>query len=291
MQLKIQFNVSKGPTSPPEPAPFDPVKIRNFLLLIITLLSLIGFGVYSIWFKEPTLSLPNTLKPNTLNSPINAVPKTDALNKITAQQSNTKIVQNTILTSNTAINGESNTIHAQGSQNNILSHKSSVKAKTILANTSELPAQKNNRIAPEQTSKQEIQNLTTVTPTIVNKVKKTKAELLIPKQAINQIVHRAQLTSNILSREPIDKIEHMSLQKQNTLYFFTEIHLKNNQKIFHRWIFKKNLIAQITLNIRNTSWRTYSSKNFDETMIGQWEVQVVDSNDNILKTVAFNVLR
>ena len=115
--------------------------------------------------------------------------------------------------------------------------------------------------------------------------------MVTSNQTTNNAVHRAQLTSNILSREPSDNIQYLSLQEQNKLYLFTEIYGKNNQKIYHRWIFKKKLIAEITLNIRNDQWRTYSSKNFDETMIGEWEVQVVDQDDNILKTVMFDVSR
>jgi len=319
LQLKIQFNVSKEPIPPPEPAPFDPVKIRNFLLFIITLLSLIGIGLYNMWAKEPKPKPPYALKPNTLNSPSSVIPKnavskntsskntslknkepnTNTPNKVTAQQPDTKILKNTAANkitntaSNIAIDAESDVIPTDKSQNNIFNNKSSVQTKTTLAISSEYPAQKTDRIKPKIVlkPKPEIQNLATITPTLVNKVEQKKAELLSSKQVVNKFVYRAQLTSNILSKEPMDNIEQLSLQEQTKLYLFTEIHGKNNQKIYHRWIFKKKLIAQITLNVRNSPWRTYSSKNFDETMVGQWEVQVVDQNDNILKTVTFYVSR
>lgn len=294
MQLKIKINVSKAPISPPEPAPFDPVKIRNFLLFIVTLLSLIGYGVYSMWTKESKPSLPDTL--NSPNSALsnNLVSKNTASNTVKAQQPANISAPPEMFT---------DTIHAEISKNNIASNKSSAQAKTTnttletkitetaLTITSDSSAQKTNSTEPVLAAELELaaQKPINVTPTIVNKVEQEKADLFAPTQAINNSVHRAQLTSSIIDREPIDNIEHLNLQEQNKLYLFTEIYGKNNQKIYHRWIFKKKLMAQITLNIKNEQWRTYSSKNFDETMLGQWEVQVVDQNENILKTVMFEV--
>ncbi|WP_426360283.1 DUF2914 domain-containing protein [Pseudocolwellia sp. HL-MZ19] len=364
MELKIQFNVSKDPISSPEPAPFDPVKIRNFLLLIVTLLSLIGFGVYSLWTTESEPSLPDTLNSPSIALSSAAFPKhsvsnnseTDTSTSYTsasniavsniavsnivnaqpaanistntetqantetlvssalAEDTTTNIVDSTV--SNTENHAASDAVHTKVPQNKVASNEVTAQAKTAnttpetnipeasttkatLAITSDSPAQKIARVEPELATKKEqepklkseAQNTINVTPAIVNKVEQKSTDLLTSNKTLNKIVQRAQLTSNILSREPSDNIEHLSLQEKNKLYLFTEIHDKNNQKIYHRWVFKKNLIAEITLNIRNDPWRTYSSKNFDETMIGQWEVQVVDQDDNILKTIMFDVSR
>ncbi|XPF95754.1 DUF2914 domain-containing protein [Colwellia sp. RE-S-Sl-9] len=322
MQLKIKINVSKEPISPPEPAPFDPVKIRNFLLLLITLFSLIGFGVYSLWTKKSEPSSPSTLNtPNNVLSSKTVVNDTDSNNNNvnTAESNSTTIntktfasstltedtIANTVdsTTANAAMNTTSHTVrdtatnvmHTELLKNNITSNEAVTQTKTTIAITSDASAQETDKTEPELVAetKPEIktQSPVNVTPKTVNNVEQKEADLLAPTQAINNGVYRAQLTSNILSREPSDNIQHLSLQEQNKLYFFTEIHGKNNQKIYHRWIFKKKRLAEITLNISNEQWRTYSSKNFDETMVGQWEVQVVDQNDNILKTVMFEVSR
>lgn len=320
MQLKIKINVSKEPISPPEPAPFDPVKIRNFLLFIVTLLSLIGFGVYSLWTKEPEPSLPSTVNPpNNVLSSKTVVNDTDSNNNNvnTAESNsatiNTKTFASSTLTEDTIANAAINTvsdtvsdaINAEVLQNDITNKKAVVqpqkittaretnttKNNTTETSTTETTLAITSNLSAQETDKTEPELVAETKPEIVNNVKLKEADLLVPTQAINNGVYRAQLTSNILSREPSDNIQHLSLQEQNKLYFFTEIHGKNNQKIYHQWIFKKKLIAEITLNIKNDQWRTYSSKNFDETMVGQWEVQVVDQDDNILKTVMFEVSR
>ena len=332
MQLKIQFNLSQDPISSPEPAPFDPVKIRNFLLLIITLLSLIGFGVYSLWTQDSEPSSTSTL--NASNNALSSKTVVNDTDENTAELSQSDLKQNelkpsklnktstpealasTTLADETLANkidgtathatntevpknvnvnnqeqaAKSNTPDTKLESNN--TENSSTEASTTkatLAIASNSSKQETEKTEPELAEKTEAEIETE--PKTVDKVEQKKADLLTSNQTTNNAVHRAQLTSSILSREPSDNIKHLSLQEQNKLYLFTEIYGKNNQKIYHRWIFKKKLIAEITLNIRNDQWRTYSSKNFDETMIGEWEVQVVDQDDNILKTVMFEVSR
>ncbi len=350
MQLKIEINMSQDKISPP--APFDPVKIRNFVLIIITLLSIIGFGVYTMLNEEPKPALPNTLNsPNNAtvnNTTINTdTVNTHAVKKVIAQQpktieitETTKNAENITLTNNTVTNEISNTVNdeaaiavknqetnailAEVDQNNIASNESSVQTQVVtttkttletnttekalnvidptnvnspvIANILEASAQEANRLETEiePEIKIEIPSPIIETPTIANNANiltQKKADVLNPNQDINNVVRRAQLTSNIIDREPTNTIEHVSLQEQNKLYLFTEIIGKTNQKIIHRWTFKQNIVAQVTLNIGSYQWRTYSSKSFDDTMIGQWTVQIVDEDDNVLKTIEFEVLQ
>ncbi len=331
MKLKIQINLSQDPVSPSEPAPFDPVKIRNFLLLTITLLSLIGFGVYSLWTQDSEPSSTSTL--NASNNALSSKTVVNDTDENTAELSQSDLKQNelkpsklkpsklnktstpetlasTTLADETLANKiNSKATHATNTEvsKNVNNQEQAEKSNTpdtkLETNTTEnsnteasttkatLAIASNSSEQETEKTEPELAAEIETEPKTVDKVEQNKADLLTSNQTTNNAVHRAQLTSNILSREPSDNIKHLSLQKQNKLYLFTEIYGKNNQKIYHRWIFKKKLIAEITLNIRNSQWRTYSSKNFDETMIGEWEAQVVDQNDNILKTLMFKVSR
>lgn len=337
MQLKIQINLPQDqkPPTDEQPAPFDPVKIRNFLLLVITLLSVIGFGVYSMINKEPEASLPNTItKVDTVS---NVKPLTDnTLNAVSEEQpSSTKNLANTAPTNNAPANNavtdeitqeksaQATLKQAEQTPNNINNidniesklpthvvaanatreaqptENSAPTAKPITKPTNKSSTASSSIIADTQHSlEQEAQNIAATTetpnagnatPTSVNSNKQNNAELTSQNPALNKAVRRAQLTSNIVSREPVDNIQRFSLQAQTKAYLFTEIHGKNNQKIFHRWIFKQNIMAEITHNIGSNQWRTYSSKNFDNTMVGNWTVDVVDEDDNVLKSVTFEV--
>ncbi|MGK0382497.1 MAG: hypothetical protein ACI8QG_002268 [Flavobacteriales bacterium] len=90
-------------------------------------------------------------------------------------------------------------------------------------------------------------------------------------------VERSQLTSNIENREPTDNLEGL-VQGQNTnmkrVYFFTHIIGLKNKQIIHRWLYKGEEKATVTLNIGGDSWRTYSSKRVPSYWQGKWQVQV-----------------
>ncbi len=322
MQLKIQINLPQDQKTPTDeqPAPFDPVKIRNFLLLVITLLSVIGFGVYSMLNKEPEASSPNTitktdtvsnvksLTDNTLNAVseerpsstknlVNTAPANNAVTDEFTQEKSAQATLNNIDNSesklHTHVVAANATREAQPTENSAPTakpitkptNKSSTASSSIIADTQHSLEQE----AQHTPATTETQNTANATPTSVNSNKQNNAELTPQNPALSKAVRRAQLTSNIVSREPVDNIQRFSLQAQTKAYLFTEIHGKNNQKIFHRWMFNQNIMAEITHNIGSNQWRTYSSKNFDNTMVGNWTVDVVDEDDNVLKSVTFEV--
>jgi len=114
-------------------------------------------------------------------------------------------------------------------------------------------------------------------------------ELEVSEDHNSKFVNRAQLTLAIAQREPIDNITSLSLATQKQLFFFTQINQKKDQVIYHRWMFNQKQMAQIKLSIGSNKWRTYSSKTFNRQMLGHWQVDVVDDNDQILKSVTFDV--
>lgn len=292
VQLKIKIDLLQDSlsSSVDQKAPFDPVKIRIFLLVVITLLSLIGFSVYNMLGTEDSKSPLN----NIINTQNNASPK-----KVTPKQITTKIASpeptladnkihteelNVIDTSLAPANDPNVTIATSYNEKllavNEVNNVAPSKSKTIETSTITPPIAKVAKKEPTTVN---------VTSTSLNNIEQKKPSLVEPNQVINNIITRAQLTSTIEAREPTNKIEVLSLQEHKKLYLFTEVRGKNNQKIVHRWIFKQKNIAEITLNIGSNQWRTYSSKNFDQTMLGQWSVQVIDEDNTILKTVMFDV--
>ncbi|MFQ3190700.1 MAG: hypothetical protein ACI936_001834 [Paraglaciecola sp.] len=96
-------------------------------------------------------------------------------------------------------------------------------------------------------------------------------------QLVTAQVERSQLTSSIENREPTDNLEGL-VQGQNDemkrVYFFTQIAGLANQQIIHRWLYKGEEKAAVTLNIGGDSWRTYSSKSVPNYWQGKWQVQV-----------------
>lgn len=76
------------------------------------------------------------------------------------------------------------------------------------------------------------------------------------------------------------------------LYCFTRISgAKEDTEITHVWYYGDVERFRISLNVRSSSWRTYSSKTIQAHETGKWHVDVLDSAGTVLKTVPFTVVQ
>ena len=64
---------------------------------------------------------------------------------------------------------------------------------------------------------------------------------------------------------------------------------KTKTHITHVWYYMGAERARKQLRVNDTRWRTYSSKLIQSFETGNWEVQIIDSKDNILKVLKFNI--
>ena len=58
--------------------------------------------------------------------------------------------------------------------------------------------------------------------------------------------------------------------------------------VTHVWLHNGEVLAQVPLPVRSSSWRCWSQKNL-YGMTGSWEVKVIDSTGNTLGRVSFSV--
>jgi hypothetical protein len=99
-------------------------------------------------------------------------------------------------------------------------------------------------------------------------------------------VARAQFTSAIQDREPVDKVSNL-LNDMTRVYFFSEIKDAADQKITHRWEHDGKVMSETSFDIGSNRWRVFSSKNLDPSWIGEWKVSVVDETGNTLGASTF----
>ena len=60
--------------------------------------------------------------------------------------------------------------------------------------------------------------------------------------------------------------------------------------VVHRWIYKGQTMAEVTLDVGGPDWRTWSSKTIDPLWSGQWKVQIIDGIDgSVMETLEFTV--
>ena len=99
-------------------------------------------------------------------------------------------------------------------------------------------------------------------------------------------VSRAQFTSAIEQREPVDEIGQLGID-HGRIYFFSEIHNGQGHTITHRWLYQGKVMAEITFDIKGPRWRVWSSKNLLPFWTGTWTVQVVDGDGRVLTEKTF----
>ncbi len=102
-------------------------------------------------------------------------------------------------------------------------------------------------------------------------------------------VSRAQFTSAIEQREPVDEITILS-NDISKLYFFSELRDLQGQTVTHRWQFAGEVMAEISFNVGGPRWRVNSSKALMPGWIGDWTVLVIDGDSNIVAEYSFQYI-
>lgn len=99
-------------------------------------------------------------------------------------------------------------------------------------------------------------------------------------------VARAQFTSAVENREPVDKVSSL-LNDKSRVYFFSEIKDAPNQKITHRWEYNGKVMSEVNFDVGGERWRVFSSKNLDPSWTGEWKVSVLDEAGSTLGASTF----
>ncbi len=118
------------------------------------------------------------------------------------------------------------------------------------------------------------------------------------KKTISKINHsaglvKAQLTSNIYQRSPIDNIDKISLagKPSRPIFLFLHFNKFKDKKIFVNWYYHDKRAARVTLPVGNNDWRTYSSKILNQNRLGSWHVMVKNQSGKPLAQFKFSVTR
>ncbi len=88
-------------------------------------------------------------------------------------------------------------------------------------------------------------------------------------------VARAQFTTAVVEREPVDEIVLLDGGADH-IYFFTELKFLQGRTIVHRWEYGGKVQAEVAFEVGGPRWRVYSRKTLLPTQRGDWTVVVVD---------------
>jgi hypothetical protein len=102
-------------------------------------------------------------------------------------------------------------------------------------------------------------------------------------------VAAAAICKDVVDREAVDVGTRFPNSVQR-LYCYTKIvGADQPTEIVHVWNYGDVERARITLSVKSSNWRTFSSKVIQAHEIGAWRVDVLDTAGNLLKTINFEV--
>ena len=99
------------------------------------------------------------------------------------------------------------------------------------------------------------------------------------------------VTTKIVKGNPIDSVRRISSSSVKALYCFTRIAAPKDTDttIKHVWYLNDEVVAEDTMPVKGSHWRTYSRKGVEKGLSGEWRCEALDSDGNLLKSVSFRM--
>ncbi|MCP5365160.1 MAG: DUF2914 domain-containing protein [Hyphomicrobiales bacterium] len=121
------------------------------------------------------------------------------------------------------------------------------------------------------------------TPPAMQPVTKPAAKPAVTPE-LSSAFARAQLTTEVRNREPIDNLQSpiaLGALKGGRLSYFTEVIGMSGRTIHHTWIYKGQTVLDLRFTIGSDRWRVYTSKTIGQNT-GPWQVVVTDESGRAL---------
>jgi hypothetical protein len=110
-----------------------------------------------------------------------------------------------------------------------------------------------------------------------------------PALAAGLQVAQGVVTTQVVNRMPVDEIQSYTVSV-GKLYCFTRIvGAQGDTTVTDVWKLNGQEVARVELPVRSSDWRTWSSKTIPPEAKGEWEVDVLDAQGQLLKTIKFTL--
>ena len=110
------------------------------------------------------------------------------------------------------------------------------------------------------------------------------------QEAASLEVAVASICTDVVDREPVGAGDAFEVSLGRVYCFTTIVGAHNPTEVTHVWYFGDIERARVNLAIKASSWRTYSSKRIQGHEIGDWHVDVLGPEGELLKTLQFKII-
>lgn len=113
----------------------------------------------------------------------------------------------------------------------------------------------------------------------------TAARFTVRTEILSPVIKRALITDIMRGREPgaaLTSTQSVSQQGSFGLFQFVEIHGRAGDTLTYIWKRNGTRYARVNIAVGGDKWRNFSSKNFNRNLMGDWQVEVIDSKGILL---------
>jgi len=102
-------------------------------------------------------------------------------------------------------------------------------------------------------------------------------------------IEDAVICRDVVSLDPVGSGDVFTSDLKKLMCFTRVVGAKEDTEIIHNWYLGEKLLASISLHIGSDNWRTYSSKTILPDYTGEWKVEIVMPDGQLLKRIYFIV--
>ena len=103
-------------------------------------------------------------------------------------------------------------------------------------------------------------------------------------------VLKSAFCEKVEKREPVGKSNEFP-KDIGRVYYWTSIHgTESPVTIKHVWYYNEKKMLEVPLSIEYKRTRTWSYKTILPELVGEWQVEVVDENTNVLGKYSFKII-
>ena len=102
-------------------------------------------------------------------------------------------------------------------------------------------------------------------------------------------IEDAVVCQDVVDRQPIGAGEVIPKDITQMFCFTRVIGALKDTTVTHNWYFQGVLKSSVQLPVRSPNWRTWSSKDLEPDLTGEWMVEVLDADGSPLESLIFFV--
>lgn len=104
-------------------------------------------------------------------------------------------------------------------------------------------------------------------------------------------IQQPVLAEKVENRYPINLLSSPVPKYIRQVYFFAQVQNAKGQTIYHRWLYKGKMMAEVPLKIGSDQYRTWSSKHLSSAWAGRWTIEVLNEQKQPIYRFQFNYIK